>query len=104
MTEQKPYRKDNLTSAELAGMLCINRTYLSRYLNDCLGMTFYDYVNKYRLDESEKLILEGEKSVTEIATSCGFKDHSSFYRAFRKRHNMSPSDWLRQSVANMTLN
>lgn len=99
MTEQKPYRKDNLTSAELAAMLYTNRTYLSRYLNDYLGMTFYDYVNKYRLDESEKLILEDKKSVTEIATFCGFKDHSSFYRAFRKRHNMSPSEWLRQHSA-----
>lgn len=98
MTEEKIFRKEGLTRDDLADMLRVNRTYLSNYLRDELNVKFYDYINKYRIDESERLLLEGELSIVAISERCGFKDRSAFFRHFQKRHGMSPSEWQRRTA------
>lgn len=97
MVEKKVYKQDDLTAGELAKMLNVNRTYLSNYLNSQRGMNFYDFINEYRLDECERLLKERVHSITEISVLCGFKDRNALYRIFRRRHDMSPTEWSNSS-------
>jgi len=90
------YRKADLTVVELAKIVGTNRTYISQYLNEHLKTTFFEYISKYRLDESEQLLREGKLGITEIAVRVGFKDRNAFYRVFRMRHNCSPSEWVKR--------
>jgi len=94
MREQHVYRQDNLTSGELATMLHINRTYLSRYLNEVKNTNFYDYINSYRLEECRQLMAEDLMNLNDIATFCGFKDRTALYRVFRKHYGQSPTEWM----------
>jgi len=97
MTEKKLYRKEDLSRDDVCNEIGINRTYLSQYLNGVLKVTFHEYVNDYRISESEILLKEEKKTIKEIATHCGFRDVTAFYRAFTKRHNTAPSKWSKQN-------
>ncbi|MCI9389243.1 MAG: AraC family transcriptional regulator [Lachnospiraceae bacterium] len=49
------------------------------------------FVNQYRLKAAADLLLTTDRSVTEIATVCGFNHHSYFTKSFRKLFACTPS-------------
>ena len=84
------YRYPGLTLSELAAELNTNRTTLSAFLNNDLGMTFYEYTNNIRLDYAEKLMAQPGARLTqvEVAEMSGFNSLSTFRRALKRRREM----------------
>lgn len=83
MNREKLYLDSGLTLNDLAAALCTNRTYLSSLLNRELNMSFYDYVNSFRISYACRM-LESNPALTvqEAAEKCGFNSISTFRRAF----------------------
>lgn len=83
----------NLTLNTLAIRLGTNRSYLSRYLNQSLGVTFYDFINSYRVYHAERLLADPRCALTldQVAEASGFSSISTFRRAFAKKHGESPA-------------
>lgn len=98
MQEEHLYRKEDITRMEIAAALGVNRTYLSQYINNELGMSFYEFINQYRLQECETLLKEGKLNVSEIAMQCGFRDRRALYRTFRKKHGIPPTEWAKSTA------
>lgn len=73
-------------------------TFCARF-KERMGTTFVDYVNGVRIQRACSLLSRTPLSVTEIASSVGFSDLAYFNRQFRRRMNMSPSDWRRGGKA-----
>jgi len=99
LVNQKPYLQQELTLNGLAELLGTTDKKLSTLLNHVLKTSFYDFINRYRVDEvKEKLKLEEyEKySLLGLAYSCGFNSKSSFYRAFKKETGISPTTYKKQ--------
>lgn len=94
MIEEKLYRNENLTMGEIAKRLTVNNHQLSELLNSEMNISFYDYLNKFRVNEAKKL-LEQKKELTvlKIAFDVGFKSQSTFYSAFKKEFKMTPNDY-----------
>lgn len=80
----------------LSQRVSINSTYLSRYFNRQLGMSFPEYIMKHRLDKAEELLKNTDKKVLEILEEVGFQNSSTFYQAFNDRHGFSPLQWRKQ--------
>lgn len=93
MIHEKIYLQPDLDCNTLALAIGTNRTYLSRYLNQEKGMTFYDYINGYRIDDSLNLLKLTDLSIDAIAEKCGFRDRITFYRIFKNKIGRSPSEW-----------
>jgi len=94
LANEKPYLQQELTLNGLAELVGISDKKLSMVLNHILHTSFYDFVNRYRVEEvKEKLKLEEyEKySLLGVAYTCGFNSKSSFYRAFKKETGISPT-------------
>ena len=76
------------------GMLCnkffISKYYLCRVFKEATGLTIHEYIDQKRLTYAEELRISG-MSLTDAALSAGYSSYSSFYRAFVKKHNSSPS-------------
>ena len=82
MEEQKYYLKPTLTLNELAQELNTNRTYISSYLNRQMNMTFYDYINKLRIERAAIPLMREhpEYKLEFVASQSGFASISTFRR------------------------
>lgn len=68
-----------------------------RYLNT----TPMNFLNQYRLLQAAERILQEETPITEIASDCGYCDMSYFAKQFRKRYQMSPSQYRKRKDKNL---
>lgn len=87
------YLNPKLKLGDMATAIGTNRTYLSRYLNNTLHTTFYDYINNLRLEYATRLMSRGKYSVTAIASMSGFNSYSTFRRVFIAKHGFAPTEW-----------
>ena len=93
---KKLYLDPSLKLSDMAKAVGTNRTYLSRYLNDCLDTTFYDFVNGLRLAHALELIERREYSISAIAAMSGFNSYSTFRRCFIAKYGLTPGEYRDQ--------
>ena len=77
-------------------------SYISHVINKNVGQNFNDYINTLRVEKSKELLqnpIYNKYTITAIALESGFKSKSSFYTAFRKHAEMTPSEY--KSVQNL---
>jgi len=91
--EDRLFLNPQLTVYDVAHRIGTNRTYLSRYLNNELHTTFYDYVNDFRLSYAEKKLLCSDQKIADITQDSGFNSFSTFLRSFRKRYDCTPNEY-----------
>jgi len=94
--EEKPYLNTELTLGKLAELTAISDKKLSVLLNQHMKISFYDFVNNYRINAFKDLIksdVNNKYTIETIAFQCGFKSKASFYRIFKVKMNMSPSEF-----------
>lgn len=87
-------RKINLT--EVSRALCCSKSTLMGTFRRTWGMTVNDYLNEVRLTRACSYLTEGEKSMGEIARTCGFSDQSYFSKVFCARYGCSPSEYRKK--------
>ena len=83
---------EDITAASVAESVFMSQAYASRFFKEKTGMTIKTYLNMRRITNAKNLIMEGNK-VTNIFARCGFKDYSTFYRAFVKYVGMTPEEF-----------
>lgn len=95
--ENELYRKGDLTLQDLVQLVGSNRTYLSDYFNRVLNTTFYNYINKLRIEKISIPLLrkQTELTIENIAFQSGFNSISTFRRAFYKEIGMTPKEYRR---------
>jgi len=64
------------------------------------GKSRHQKITEFRIAHACRLLSDPNRSVIGIAFECGYNDLSSFYRAFRKSKQRSPSDYRNQTTAN----
>lgn len=96
LEEQKAYLDEDLTLNKLAQQIETTDKKLSLLLNQYMNTTFYDFINKYRIESvKEKLKSKEFENLTllGIAYESGFKSKTSFNRIFKKETGFSPSEY-----------
>jgi AraC-like DNA-binding protein len=82
-----------LVARAVAGALGMSERSLHRRLRD-LGQSYQGVVDGFRRQEAERLLLDGQIEMGEIALRLGFSDQSAFSRAFKRWTRMAPRAWL----------
>ncbi len=98
MKREKPYLDQKLTITELARQVDLPTYVLSQLLNEYLNQNFFEFVNKYRIEEVKKRYAEPEsKNLTliGIAMDSGFNSKSSFNRIFKQYTGKTPSEYFK---------
>ncbi len=99
--EQKPYLYPELRLVDLAKELRLKPHQVSEILNRGMGTTFYDFVNRHRIDEAMRRLKDPQYSqfnILGIASDCGFNSKSVFNETFRKFAGKTPSAFRLESV------
>ena len=99
ISEDRIYEKDDLTLKELADSVGSSVHNISWLLNEVYHQSFYDFVNKLRVEEFVTKVKQGEherKTILGLALEVGFKSKSTFNKAFKSVYNLTPSEFIRQ--------
>ena len=66
-------------------------------INERLNMNFNTFINQYRIDEAQKLLIrDPERSVISVAYDVGFNSKSSFYDAFSRYTGVTPQAYRKK--------
>ena len=98
MQSQQAFLSPDLTLPMLADAVGCSVNHLSQVINAGFGMSFFDYLNQYRIEHARELLteLEGRNgAVLNIAFTVGFNSNSAFYAAFKKRVGQTPAQYRR---------
>lgn len=85
----------NITLDLVAQKLHLNASYFSKKFKSINGFGFKEYLNTIRINHSEKLLLETNLSITEIAFQCGYQNSNYFGDAFKHLNKISPTEFRR---------
>ena len=80
----------NITLEDVALRFNRSRSHISHLFKKNCGMSLRAYCNDLKLDDSVKLLLQTNLSVTEIAYDTGFTDTSYYITLFKKKYGVSP--------------
>lgn len=95
---EKIYLQRDLKLKDVADKLGTSVHHLSQVLNERIGMSFPDFVNKLRIEEAQRLLAAGDDSKIEsIALDTGFNNKVSFNKAFKKFTGLTPSQFKMQA-------
>lgn len=89
-----------ITLDELAQKSGYSKSRFSHIFSEVTQTTPIKYQNGIRLKLSCEMLLSTDYSITDIASSCGFADPLYFSRIFKKKYNVTPSEY-RASRANV---
>lgn len=84
---------DNITISELANKCCVSISTLRREFKNVTGMSPLEYIFTVKITMAENLLENTSLPILEVSERSGFNVLSSFNRQFRKRNNMSPSEF-----------
>ena len=80
-----------INAAMTAEQFKISKKYLSQFLKEQTGKSYTEYVEELRLDHAMQLLRTTDLNITDIAEQCGFSTANTFYKAFRRKYQLSPS-------------
>ena len=97
IAEEHLYKNPDLKLNDLAKKINISGHQLSQLLNDNLGKSFAAYINEYRINEACQMIANHSTIKLEaIGYEVGFNSKSTFYTAFKKHKNTTPTLYKEQ--------
>ena len=76
---------------QIANQLSVSQRYLSDTLKKETGKTSTEHLQLYLIDEAKNILLDPNKTVSEVAYELGFEYPPYFSRLFKKKEGMSPS-------------
>jgi AraC-like DNA-binding protein len=72
-------------------------------LNQELGTTFYELVNRLRIEHAKRLLMSDvERNVLDVALEVGFNAKSTFNTAFKRHAGMTPSEFRANGATGST--
>ena len=84
--------QEPLSLDDISGKFFVNKYYVAHLFKDTLGISLHQYIIKKRLDACRSAIVGGE-GISAAYEKFGFRDYSSFFKAFRKEYGMSPREY-----------
>lgn len=90
---EKIHTKPNLKLHDMALVLDMSPAILSAFINTHLKMTFFEMVNKYRIEEAKQLLVRPDYvtyKIEYIGEISGFNSRASFFSVFKKHVGKTP--------------
>ena len=96
MKTRQPFLDPELTLQSLASLISIQPHHLSRVINQEFKKSYADYINSFRLEEAARRLCESQYDhikIAALAYECGFNSQPTFNTLFKKKYNLTPSQF-----------
>ncbi len=90
------YVSENYPTADernVAASINLSYSHFSRVFKKVMGKSFSEYLLSVRVNAAERMLLETDVTVTEVALSCGFATSSHFIDRFKRAKGMTPRQY-----------
>lgn len=91
--------QEKLKLEDTAATAGFSKFHFTRIFKQYMNMTFYEYLNKKRVECAEGLLYSTEMSITDVAMNSGFSSMSAFDRTFKSVTGFSPSEFRSEILA-----
>ena len=93
------YLDSELSLSQLALQSGFSKHHLSQAINQNANKTFFDYINCLRVEHAKPLLqADNNLNVLEVSLEVGFNSRSTFYNAFKKHTQLTPSQFKKQQA------
>jgi AraC-like DNA-binding protein len=89
--------REHVSVEEVAAAANMGREAFCRYFKKMTRLTFVEFLNHYRVNQSKRLLRQG-KTITAACYGSGFESLSYFNRVFKKYSGESPSAFRKRLV------
>lgn len=99
MVTDKIYLNNELTLKDLSEKVGTSTNNVSWLLNNIHNCSFYDYINKYRVEAFMEKVQNGEHqqhTLLALSMDAGFNSKSTFNKAFKTAMNDTPSNYIKK--------
>ena len=96
--------QEDLRLTDVADTLMFSVSYTSKLFKKYTGIPFVKYVALVRIRESIESLLEGKKSIEQIAADCGMPNSKAYTTTFKELYGIVPSHYRKKFVNNMKFN
>lgn len=97
MEDDKLFLDSNFSLDLMAQRSGLSKHHISQIINSELNCNFFDFTNRYRIEEAKRVLQESQEiKMEQLAYQLGYKSKSSFFNAFKKATNLTPSRYLMQ--------
>ena len=94
MEHDKPYLESDLKMTDLSNSLSQSPNYISQVINELEGCNFSEFINRYRVEESKRLLQQkDDATLIQIAYRAGFNNKVTFNNTFKKFTGLLPSEF-----------
>lgn len=99
MKLEKLYTDPELNITRVSDELKISKHQLSEILNSKLKVDYKNFVNRYRVEEAKKLLIEKpDDTILKIAYAVGFNSKTAFYTAFTADTAITPTEYRQKNL------
>lgn len=92
---------EGISVQQVAAFAGVHRSYFSNVFTSQIGISPQKYLQKIRMEKAQRLVIETEASVTEIALSLGYPNLYTFTRAFKMYYKVPPLAMRRDGAASL---
>lgn len=85
--------QDKLTIEDMARLCGFSCSHFMKFFKQQMGMSFIEYLNDYRLTMAARMLSASADTVVSVAQEAGFENLSYFNRMFKRKFNMTPSQY-----------
>ncbi len=89
---------EGLQLSEVAERMCVSSNYLSALIRKETGVTFHEHVLRARMAVARTMLADPRILVEEVARAVGYSNYISFYNAFKRAENMTPTYYRNRKV------
>lgn len=87
---------NKISLQDIARREYLSSHYLSTSMKTTVGYSFNDFVNLTRVEEAIKLLLDTEKTISEISEELGFSHTRYFNKHFKKHYKCTPMQYRKK--------
>ncbi|EHI96826.1 transcriptional regulator, AraC family [Clostridium sp. DL-VIII] len=98
ITYMEVHMAEKITLEELSKVTHLSPNHFSRVFRTVSGLSPMEFLNRMRVQKAAQLLLNTDKTITEIAMNTGFNDGNYFSRSFKKYRGETPSEFREKYI------